>query len=202
MKKLLALVLVAALATTASAANQVWFTSGGLGGPGQVLELTYPTGGTYSIPVEAWYRTDEGPMNNFGFDLGPDAPFTFAWGGYNIVMDTLGVVGGTPNQLTGMYGWNLTTFPLPAGTYQLFNFVLNVTLPDNATAVLDNGVINVGEFADLDGNYLDVLFGAGPTVVGEIETPIHSAMISVTTLPEPATLALLAIGALALIRRR
>jgi hypothetical protein len=204
------------VASTASAVNSVWYTSGGSGGEGTVLDLTCDTSlgnGTCS------YNITMNVDNNAGADTG-----LIAWASdlhSSAALDNVtgpAIAGGNPFTsassagvgglgaalLTGSQG---QTFGAPlAGSTALITFTLNHPFVQGDTSTTQitesaglgaTGVV----WATGDGNYAVVSVGGGPA--GE-HSEGHSGglAIRITNIPEPTTLGLLAMGGLALIRRR
>lgn len=208
MKKLFALVLVAVMATSASAATQVWFASGADGAAGSVLNLTWdpiatPAGGTWTI--DCWYNAERS-FNSYMFDIKTTevVPLTAS----NYAFDVAGwthegvpTLGAAPDLVVGGYDYGFNVPFKPANTNtKLFHFDLTVANTPGTYVVdfIGMPLMVDGEFAEP----FDVQFAAGASIYADGSADLETPVISVTVLPEPATLALLAIGALALIRRR
>ena len=190
MKKLIALVVVAAFATTAYGASLGM--SFGPGTTGSVAGDTVILEGTDIAALEVWaYDLSEG-VSFFGFGVGITPPlgdppdFTFE--------------GAAPG------GYNFYYLPGPGLTHQFMDgqFYPYIVTHEDAVLLATLYFHCTGEpsfhtiYTDNFGAAAFIQNGAGVDYVGAL----FDASLNIEQVPEPASLALLALGGLALIRRR
>jgi hypothetical protein len=231
-RMILSLGVVAALAANTYGAGQVWYSATstsasatvGSSGPGQTLELgcdKTPGAAVCTWDVSLMYTTADGGQTGWALDLfapaGSAADFsvTNAVAVANVI-SAGGTTPGAPGVAFGggivdprilwgdISGFNAAP-PGGPGQYTLMTFTLTKGGLDGAVHNL-TAWIGGGAFGGND----DPLTGAeivqiGPNVPVDgsptgIELPLP--VITVTNIPEPATLSLLALGGIALIRRR
>ena len=189
---------VAGLTATASAHNMLWFDTGSTykvsGGMGQNLVLNDGVGAESEITM--WFETD-GATLSWGADFKERTGTTNEITAFSISptpysMTFPPTIGVGPDLALG--GSAVSMFDVAAGTYELATFTLKHE--DVSDIYL---VVNTGNFSGPGFTYPPVQFGENlPAIEGRfgVETG------NVINIPEPATLALLGFGALALIRRR
>lgn len=176
--------------------------------------------------ITVLYENFDGGAFSWGLDVGTTSPeddgkFTIK----NIALNTSSalVAGGTTlggiNQPGGLLinaagGGNTAATGAPAGLYQLMTFTLSKNkLPGELNTSLIYAGIQVPEFGGNDaegfGAYEVIQVGPNAPVAGYNPSPFYwpgialpGAVIVVRNVPEPATLGLIGLGALALIRRR
>jgi len=218
-----------ALASVSQAATSVWFqlgdagTSGvtvandnGTGGPGETLLLDKPgEPGIYTFTVDM-YASVTGPgLYSHNTTLSADGTVSASTlqnasppsdGGFSIANTGTGAGIFGPGFILNNYGSGCFS-----GTgWALQNMYLgSITLTVDKT---DLGSVNVyaevgnGSYGLNGGGFeQELYFGPNPSVSGQnaISPPAGEfAVITITNLPEPATLSLLGLGAIALIRRR
>jgi hypothetical protein len=194
----LALLAVCMLVSTANAYEYVWFESGGLGGKGNVLELDMEHG-SLPVTIEVWAEIN-GAYTAWGNDFPSDGII-----GSNIVHGTAfpDYTTGAPGQAAiGVSGANTTQNV--SGTVMLFSF--DIELPSSAMPSDYFYIWAAGPTANNWGpGWVYIYFGGDTedTYVGTYYGAWESGpLLKVHVVPEPATLALLGFGALALIRRR
>jgi len=211
---LVAALAVVSAASAANAANSVWYSSGASGGSGTVLELSCDTtnagscvynvtmnvDGDDAVGLIAWASnlSSSNPLDSAsGAAIAAGNPFNSA--------AQAGTGGAGLNLLSGSQG---QTFGAPlTGTSQLITFTLthnyvvgSLGLSSVITEQASDGSTGV-VWAGGDGDYASVSVGGGPAAPHS-EGTIGGIGIRITNTPEPATLSLLGLGALALIRRR
>jgi hypothetical protein len=114
-----------------------------------------------------------------------------------------GTVPGASPLLTVDNGWFSFNGPWPGlGTHTVMSLTLTRVGPlDNSTVDID-ATVNGFEWVELNaGVHLQVQPAGRPGVTGSVGNALGT-MIQITAIPEPATLGLLAFGALAMLRRR
>jgi hypothetical protein len=199
---------VLASASMAQGAATVWYSSGPLGAPATELVLTCDTSGpagTCTFPVTMNLLLTSTAGQSWATDLGTAASDvsisgpTIVANAYNANTNA-GVPGTGQDLLVGSQGAAFGA-GAPAGTYGLLTFNLSRSFVtgdlSTATIVARNGAF---EFVSND-DYEIVQYGANPPISGEAGN-VGGPVIRIVNVPEPTTLALLALGGLALIRRR
>lgn len=200
MRICLAMLAVLAMTAAVSADSQVWFVVDGEGGPGMAPEFTIDAPTTFH--VEVWIATG--------------APGTF---GYNIAINQTGPCPGefgTPIW-TGIPGWTTDTqyAPHPFGYADIMFGQSQTTAPwtgeamvlefdiTKDPAILGDNILVAGPglYWTWGGGGALVQYGAGE-YGPEGYTEAVGTMMTVHCVPEPATIALLALGVVGLIRRR
>lgn len=217
LKSLVAALAVLAMSGSASAANNVWFAhvSGANGAEGSQLGLTVDSVGQASFDMAVWVNNTAADNNasdalvNYAISLvGGDSRFSVSdWTNTSPLTQTSGVSGQGmgPALLTNANAGNFAG--AISGTHQLGTFTLSVNIGDALD--LDGSVIGidfvVGANEWAQNNFLDpaatINVAGNGEVLGSAGVNAGTA-ITVALIPEPATLSLLGIGALAFIRRR
>lgn len=207
---LLVALLVAGVASTAGADYQSWFTSpSGVGGAGQVLEIDPgAAAGDYVITMHVSYGAEDLPWYAWANDFvaTPGLSMTESDFTYTDPFDVHGYTetfGDGPDLAAGLGGYDNNPGDFPgAASYTLCTFTIHKAIEGEAWMYVE---VNTNEWAQYDSiswTYFvpTVQFGDNaPVMAGDGAAP-GNAVIHWT--PEPATLALVGLGALALIRRR
>lgn len=221
---------ILASATVANAASVAWFTAAntagnGAGAPGGAagsrLDLTCDTSGPAGSCswVITMKLTTSGGLGGWNADL-VTAPGngvsssngtlagTNPWTGANSLSN--GGTGGSGGALlVGAQGQTFNN--VPAGSVDLISFTLTRSFATGNTSIADINVKipvspnGVEWFNGTDGDYENVAFGPNAAVqaVGGGEIAVGLPVIRITNIvPEPTTLALLALGGLAAFRRK
>lgn len=223
MKKVFCLVAAMAALTlapvAANASASVWFNyvSGSPevtllqnGGPGQQLLLEKPESGTASFTVEVRHNTNDTLVSN---------STNLATLSGNIEVSDVSsflpgpLSGSGANQINGFGPGNILTafgqsdfVGLPSGDDLLIGMItFNIDKSNNPgeTEIVIDGFIGANTWATNAGVGSDVVtFGSGPGTGGSQIGAFGGTLATITNIPEPATLSLLGLGAVALIRRR
>lgn len=215
MRKVIVTALLAlALVSTANAANEVWWATDTMGAAGTALALEYNPAvdgeTTWTVTMKlssdeqlnAWSQTlfseTEGlSVSNVVEPAGQ--PFTAAW--------MAGTAGTSPGSILADSNAIGTA---AAGAYDLIRFDLTAagSVPMGTVIAIQTVVSYDGGGWAAGASYPSVVFGDNDphntyyTDYSGTAGVIPNAVITVTAIPEPATLVLLSLGALALIRRR
>jgi hypothetical protein len=218
---LLAMVLIAAVTSTASAVDSAWFQVNSLNcgvvvdqGPGRTLVID-KTGCTDVLIVNVgfWATSQNDTMAGYAIDLDGNPADAAPYFASNLVHtggfpNTGGAAGPAPNLITNANGLDLNGQAVGAGR-QLFQFDLSLLkVPGQAGPVNIFGDYGLGAMAYSSGYAWYGTVGAnGPSYGipgynpgGFGSLPVIS--IIQTVVPEPATMALLGIGAICMLRRR
>ncbi|MFQ5473031.1 MAG: PEP-CTERM sorting domain-containing protein [Dehalococcoidia bacterium] len=201
-RALLVTLLVLSTASIATAADNMWFTSGGAGAPGTALVLTGPgphlveVNITFSSPGAGW------AMTLFGAAGQSAAGFNYAPGnalGYTADQLDTGAAGSLMSDVGGIDNTG------QGGSGVVFTFELSglgdVTGDFGATAqAYGNGYAWYGFVGPNPISY-GIAGYVGPAGTPD-QTPGWGSLPVISVIPEPATIALLGLGAVALIRRR
>jgi hypothetical protein len=230
-RTILSMGVVAALAANTYGAGQVWYSATGLNpqstvgasGPGQTLQLgcdkTLP-GTTCAWDVALHYDTQDGGQTGWALDLfQPNAGGPFSVTNAVATANPIsagGTTPGAPGQAFGTPGFDPRILwgdisgtnaapPAAAANYIVMTFTLSKTGVDaavhNLTAWIGGGAFG-GNDDPLTGNEIVQIGPNAPVDGGPTGVELPLPVITVTNVPEPATLSLLALGAIALIRRR
>lgn len=219
-KFLVAALVVVGLSSMASAVNQVWFQAvpaeGSAGivsqGPGQVANLSC-LGGRCSWDVSMMLQSDES-LSGWSQDIiGPQLPtpdklrvksFTYPPTPPNpfSAHDTP-QIGLSPNLVLGAGSLTAVGQVAPPGLHEIFRFRLSKNMAPNNPFPTQVIQTRVGDFewSNAAGNYPLISFAGGPAVPGAATGDLFPIII-IQKIPEPATLGLLSLGLLGLIRRR
>lgn len=221
-----------AVASSANAAGRVWFeaapATGGssvitpAGSPTLELECDLTQGLRCDWVITILYENFDGGAFSSSIDLGTLAPEDD--GKFTVKQLNLGQndlqVSPNPFAINGANGLlvenaggsNLSPAGAPAGLYTIATLVLSkVKLPGEFNTSFIYAGIGGTEFGGNDPDGFDfyevVQIGPNPPVIGYNPGPwpdnaLDGPVIVVRNVPEPATIGLIALGALALIRRR
>ncbi len=198
MKKLLAMVLVLGFATTAFGGNFEWrigATDGAVATPNHVVLMPSQT-----AELQLWLANAQKGLFNAQAGLSAENEGGFevtnVFAGPGLTFDTYTILNpprvGAPIDGTffNVYESEYEGFMEP-DDYHLLSIVVGWTEPDGLTTISVN---------TLNGAFL--VSGGDWTNYTQAELGFGAAVIVETLIPEPASLALLALGGLALIRRR
>lgn len=206
--KVVKLSLVAALvaaisASQAHAAASAWYRLAGGADSQTVLDLPCNVSGcSFNVELRGQFSN---AIQTWGLDLGTASPLVVGSAptanGAAFPGALPGAPGAGPALLTGSGFLGLVP-PLPAaGTYTLGTLTVTYNGPIDGSIHTINGTINNFEWVDADaGDYYNVSFAGRPAILGSAGSNA-GAMFRIVT-PEPGTLVLTALGALALLRRR
>ena len=220
---------VMSLSTAANGAYSVWWEAtagpgvpggGSLGGPGEVLKLNCDTSagpvtcswtvkmflevGQNDTPIIGWGHdllgspTDDGkvavtnafykgPFTTFSNPFGNPANFEAAFGGApDLIINTF-AAGGAAG--------------VGPGVHNILEFTLEKTKNQgDLNSAIITSAVNFGAWADILGGVPNINF-AGTNLDANVGTATGT-VIQINNIPEPGTIALLGLGAIALIRRR
>jgi hypothetical protein len=210
MKKILGLVAALALvssASTALAVDNAWFTLEGGGvpdgqGSGQTLVITRNAGDVTNLVI-GFHITDTEGLGMAGYAYDVHGAGENSWNFSNAQNVGAGYTNFIPGAVGASLQFGATSFTGGA-TGLVSTFLLSITGSDL-------GVTNVfGQHGPTESAYLNgtLWFGSvGPNAPDFGSSASYGTwgdlpVITINTIPEPASLGLLAIGALALIRRR
>lgn len=216
---------ILASATAANAGSFVWYTatngnaqSGGLpGAQGSALNLTCDTSGAAgqcSWVITMNLNTGTGGIVEMNTDLstavgnGVAVSNPALVGGQPFTTGaSAGVAGPAPVVLFSTHGTAVVAGGLPAlQTNQLITFTLTraYNTGDLSLAGIRAGASSNDQFvwANNSGDYESVVFGSNPIVSAEPGTTGALPVINIQNVPEPTSIGLLALGALAIVRRR
>lgn len=217
--RLLALALVAS-ASVAQADTAHWFTAsaptGGAsiqdaGGPGQTpvlkCDVTVPAPCSWTISIAFQNAGGDSPIIGWATDLYSEALNGKIVGSNLVYAGGFGAhpagngTGASPGLLVNGNGFDGSFAGVSGGP--LGSFTLSKFKSPGAGAQTDVILARVGDvaWANLDGAAPIVAMGGNNPVSADVGTDLGAAIV-IMNFPEPSSLALLGLGALALIRRR
>lgn len=206
MSLVLAAVLALAIGASANADSLVWAESGGAGAQGATLVIDRLPGGsdTYTI---SFVHSSNPPLSGASVDLFSNdsglsataAMLTTTWE----IPDTF-TLGNSPGNLITLAG-GAQLFGAPKAGGGLFDITIDLNDPVGAVGATweISAKIGGGTFSEPGGTVFPVFFGASNSVPGSPLGGVGDVpVVIIRNIPEPATMALLGVGLLGLIRRR
>jgi hypothetical protein len=209
---LLAAVAMLAASSVASAADNLWFTMlsttdgsiTAVGGPGQTLDINKPLPGPATVRIGVHITSQFGPFAGWTMQLASSAGGAFAAGLVNGTYDQTidGIVNGSSS---ASFGAGSSSLAGTDGLIYSFDLVLGGPVPVYVTGDFgQQGIIHANGYrwnGFVGANPFS--YGAGPGYVnGPDVTPGWGELPVIAVTPEPTTLVLLGMGAVALLRRR
>ena len=218
---------VMSLSTAANGAYSVWWEAtagpgvpggGSLGGPGEVLKLTCdvsPGPCTWTVKMFLEVGPTDTPIIGWGHDLlGSPAddgkvavtnafykgPFTTFSNPFGNPANFEAAFGGAPDLIINTFAAAGAAGVGP-GVHNILEFTLekDKAQPDFNVSVITS-TVNFGAWADINGSVPNINF-AGNAIDANVGAATGT-VIQINNIPEPGTVALLGLGAIALIRRR